>query len=268
MGRSVSRSIDLSFPGIFFNTDVLDVDKARHVARYISEVEELPRFLYLLLPNDHTNGLGASALTPESMIADNDEATGIVVDAISRSRFWSSTAVFITEDDTQIGSDHVDYHRTLLVIASPWARRGHTSSVHTSFPSLFRTFELILGLPPMNRYDAHATPLWDSFQNTPDMTPYTSLPRRVPSMRNPGRAREARAARRMDFRGPDRNPGLGEALWRARFPNRPYAPHGPLSELLEESREERDAHEAAMRAFLREARRDPEIRFDPRALRR
>jgi DNA-binding beta-propeller fold protein YncE len=268
MGRSVSRSIDLGFPGIFYNTDVLDVDKARHIARYIAEIDELPRFLYILLPNDHTNGLGPGRLTPESMVADNDEATGILVDALSHSRFWPSTAVFITQDDTQIGGDHVDYHRTVLVVASPWARPGHTSSVHTSFPSLFRTFELILGVPPMNRYDAHATPLWDSFGTTPDFTPFTALPRRVPTARNPSQLAEPLRARRMDFRGPDRNPELGETLWRARFPGRPYAPHGPLSEQLEESREERDAHEAALRAFLREARRHPELGVDPRALRR
>lgn len=146
------------------------------------------------------------------MISDNDYATGLVVEGLSHSPWWEHTAIFIVEDDTQIGSDHVDYHRSPLVIASPWARHGQVSSVHTSYTSLFRTFELILNLPPMHREDALATPLWDSFTGTPDLTPYTAVPRRIPDAVNPGFGFFAELAATMDFSGPDRAELLGAAV--------------------------------------------------------
>jgi YVTN family beta-propeller protein len=211
----VSSHIDSRFPGLFFNTSVHDEEKARYVADRMAR-RGLPPFTYLLLPNDHSNGLAPGELTPESMIADNDLGTGIVVDAITRLPEWEHTAIFIVQDDTQAGSDHVDYHRSILVVISPWARRGHTSHVHTSFPSLFRTFELILGIPPMHRIDATATPLWDAFGSTMDLAPYAEIPRRVPETRNPGSGRMADLSRRLAevgaFSRPDRNPFLGAML--------------------------------------------------------
>lgn len=212
-GDSVINHTDLDFPGVFYNTDVPDEEKALYVASQIRDRGILAPFTFLLLPNDHTNGTSPGALTPESMIADNDYATGLVVEAISQSPFWSRTAIFIVEDDPQIGGDHVDYHRSICVVASPWAKRGYVSSVHTSFPSLFRTFELILGLPPMNRYDALATPLWDAFTDTPDFTPYLALPRNIPDSYNTSASPGAAYSMRMDFSGPDRNPELGDVLW-------------------------------------------------------
>jgi len=223
MGQLVSRHIDTLFPGTFFNTDVADERKALYVASQIVDRGVFPPFVYVLLPNDHTNGLRGTELTPESLISDNDYGTGILVDAISHSRFWDNTAIFITEDDTQIGADHVDYHRNVLVVASPWARHAATTSVHTSFPSLFRTFEHILGLPPMNRLDARATPLYDAFTDTPDFAPYDARERMVPDIHNDGsvptpRSSGWRPPHRNDFGlcGPDRMPGLGRALWEAR----------------------------------------------------
>jgi len=141
------------------------------------------------------------------------------------SKYWASTAIFIVEDDPQSGGDHVDYHRSICVIASPWVRRAHTSSVHTSFPSLFRTFEKILGIPPMNRYDALATPFWDAFTRDADPTPFTVLPRNIPDIKNTRRRTflsELSAV--MDFSGLDRNPDLGDLLfWHVTGKPRPGA---------------------------------------------
>ncbi len=211
-GDSVMNHTDIDFPGSFFNLDVKDEEKALYVADQIQKGILAP-FTFLLLPNDHTKGTSSGAYTPASMISDNDYGTGIVVDALSHSEFWDSTAVFIVQDDPQSTADHIDYHRSICLVVSPWAKHGHVSSVHTSFPSLFRTFELILGLPPMNRYDALATPFWDAFTNVPDFTPFTALPRNIPDELNEVGAPGQAYSDRMDFRGPDRNPELPVILW-------------------------------------------------------
>ena len=217
-GQAVSTFSDANFPGgSFSNYDVHDEDKARYVAQKLVDEESFPAFVYVLFPNDHTRGYSTGALSPEAMISDNDYATGFLVDRISHSKFWASTAIFVVEDDPQIGADHVDYHRSIHVIASPWAKRSHVSSVHTSFPSLFRTFEKIFGIGPMNRYDALATPFWDSFRTTPDPAPFDALPRQVPDVKNPSPTRLSELSDAMDWSGPDRNPDLGDLLVWGRF---------------------------------------------------
>ncbi|MBI5480869.1 MAG: bifunctional YncE family protein/alkaline phosphatase family protein [Deltaproteobacteria bacterium] len=215
-GDAVLDHTDLAFPGTFFNTDVKDQEKAEHVAAELVDKGKFPQFVFLLLPNDHTSGTHPGTPTPEAMIADNDYATGLIVDRISKSKYWASTAIFIVEDDPQIGADHVDYHRSICIVASSWAKRGYVSSVHTSYPSLFRTFELILGIPPMNRYDALATPFFDAFASTRDDTPYDVRPNLVGDQLNPADAPGAWYSMQMDFSGPDRNPDLGALLWWAR----------------------------------------------------
>ncbi len=214
--QSVYTHIDVGFPGIFFNTSIPDERKARYVIDRLITQSRLPKFTYVLFPNDHTNGRSAGALTPESMVADNDYATGLLVEAISRSPYWASTAIFILEDDTQSGADHVDYHRGILVIASPWARRGYTSHLHASFPAVLRTIEHMIGVPPINRYDANAPLLYDAFTSEPLMAPVPSLPRRTPNRFNPRIGRYAQLSRGMDFSGPDRNDNLGAMLWASR----------------------------------------------------
>lgn len=233
-GVSVLDHTDLSFPGLFFNLSVKDEEKAKYVIDRLVTQEDFPQFVYLLLPNDHTQGSDAGAPTPESMISDNDYATGLVVEAISHSKFWKETAIFIVEDDPQSGADHVDYHRSILVVASPWAKSGHVSHVQASYPSLFRSFELMLGLPPMNRYDAMATPLYDAFTMKPNMAPYTALERTVPDAYNTKSSTGARWSAMMDFDGPDRAPDLGDLLW---WMKRGAPPAGSrLAEELEEGR--------------------------------
>lgn len=144
--------------------------------RYASGKEPLPKFIYIWLPNDHTgvprpdDGYRYHA----SYVADNDLALGKLVELFSHSPFWKDTAIFVTEDDAQDGRDHVDAHRSLLMVISPYARRG-VSHVHTSMASILKTFFLNFGMPPLNQYDAAATDLSDMFTDQPDFTPYTAL---------------------------------------------------------------------------------------------
>ena len=130
---------------------------------------------YMILPNDHTNGTTTGDFTPQAMIADNDLALGQIIDAISHSSIWSQSAIFVEEDDSQDGADHVDAHRSPALIISPWARHG--AVVHTRLDqySMLRTIELIAGIDPLSLNDALATPMYDAFVSrgaTPDTTAY------------------------------------------------------------------------------------------------
>jgi hypothetical protein len=114
------------------------------------------------------------------MMAENDLVLGQMIETISHSPFWPQTAVFVVEDDAQNGPDHVDCHRTVALVASPYLRRGFVDKSMYSTSSMLRTMELILGLPPLTQYDAAAPPMWAAFQAKPDLQPYTALPAEVP----------------------------------------------------------------------------------------
>jgi hypothetical protein len=165
-----------------FNTNISDQYRFQHFKqewdeRYESGKEPLPQFMFIWLPNDHTADPRPAEGYPyrASYVADNDFALGRLVELVSHSRYWKNTAIFVTEDDAQSGTDHVDAHRSLLLVISPYARRG-VSHQHTSMASILKTFDLILGLPYLNQYDAAATDLADSFAAKPDFSPYTALP--------------------------------------------------------------------------------------------
>ncbi len=128
---------------------------------------------------DHTAGSSPGFPVPESEVADNDLATGRIVDMISHSRYWKDTAVFIVEDDTQNGVDHVDGHRNIALIASPYAKPGVVGTYYSQL-NMVRTIEQILGLPPMNQLDLAAVSMTDAFRNTPNLAPYDVRPNRIP----------------------------------------------------------------------------------------
>jgi hypothetical protein len=113
-------------------------------------------------------------------VADNDLALGRIVEAVTRSRFWPETIIFVIEDDPQAGVDHVDGHRTVGFVISPYNRRGIVDSHFYAQTSIVRTIELILGLPPMNQFDLGAAPITTCFQETPDLRPYSAQPNRIP----------------------------------------------------------------------------------------
>src|SRR6185437_7830122 len=133
----------------------------------------------LKLPNDHTSGTTPGKWTVNAYLGDNDLALGRVVEGLSRSRFWKEMAIFVVEDDAQNGSDHVDAHRTVAMAISPYIKRHSVDSTLYSTSSMLRTMELILGLEPMSQFDASARPMYASFTDRLDNTPFTHRPARV-----------------------------------------------------------------------------------------
>ncbi|MEY2881713.1 MAG: hypothetical protein RLZZ15_4093, partial [Verrucomicrobiota bacterium] len=179
--------------------------------RFIAELRRferegaMPRLQVVQLPNDHTVGTKTDALTPTAMVADNDLALGRIVEAVSRSKFWADTAIFVLEDDAQNGPDHVDAHRMPALAISPWTKRKSIDSSLYSTTSMLRTMELILGLQPMSQFDAAALPMWASFGDTADLTGFTARPVQVDTeQRNTKLSWGARESQKMDFTGPDK----------------------------------------------------------------
>jgi hypothetical protein len=152
------------------------------------------------------------------MVASNDIGVGKIVAAASRSKFWNEMAIFIIEDDAQNGPDHVDAHRTVGLVLSPYVKRGVVDSTPYTTTSMLRTMELILGLPPLTQYDGGATPMFNCFMKTPQSTPYQLLQPRVDLMaRNGQNAPGAAASAAMDFDEYDEAPEdeLNRILWAA-----------------------------------------------------
>ncbi len=188
------RNTSQEYPG--YNTNIPDQFRANAFIgeverRYILGNEKFPKFVYIHLPNDHMarprpeDGYPFAA----SYVADNDYALGRIVEFLSKSPWWKQMAIFITEDDAQGGVDHVDSHRTLFLMASPYAKKNYVSKVNASFPALLKTTFQLLKLPPLNLFDATASDLSDCFTTTPDFTPYTVKPIR-PELFDPAKARD------------------------------------------------------------------------------
>ncbi len=159
-----------------------DVYRARLFIDELKEFEKkgtFPNLVYLTLPCDHTEGTTPGFPTPRAMVADNDLALGQLVDAVTRSKFWKDTCIFVVEDDPQAGFDHVDAHRTVALVISPYTRRKFVDSTNYNQTGMVKTIELILGLPPMNQLDLSATPMRACFQDKPDLTAYRCLPTRI-----------------------------------------------------------------------------------------
>ena len=145
--------------------------------KWIGEGKVMPQMMTVIIPNDHGAGERPEAGYPfrESYMVDNDLAIGRVVEFLSHTQYWKDMAIIITEDDAQNGVDHIDAHRSVLMVISPYSKKNYVSKVHYSFGSLFKTYWNILGLPYLNQYDAGATDLSDMFTGVPDLTPYTAL---------------------------------------------------------------------------------------------
>jgi hypothetical protein len=183
----------------------------------------LPNFVLILLYDDHTEGTSPGFPTPRAAVADNDLALGRIVEAISKSRYWSESAIFVTEDDSQGGLDHVDGHRTVGLAISPYVRHGIVESNFYTIVNMYRTIEQILGLPPRNQFDLAAEPMFTTFTSKPDLTPYAAIPNRIPlNQMNPtlaglnGLQRElAEFSMAMDSSEPDSAPAdtLNRAIW-------------------------------------------------------
>jgi hypothetical protein len=212
--------------------DLKITDQARTEA-WLKEFREfeangqLPALSIIRLPGDHTAAVSPGQRTPRAYVADNDLALGRIVEAVSHSRYWNESAIFVLEDDAQNGPDHVDAHRTVALAVSPFSRRGAVDSTLYTTSGMLRTLELILGLPPMSQYDAAATPMYNAFQPTPVATPFTHLANRVPlDEKNDWNAPGAAESMRMNLAEADLAPEreLNEILWRATKGSAPIPP--------------------------------------------
>ncbi len=230
VGSSGSVPLDPHYPGLIINYNVKDLLKAQYLSDQWQARCNMKTFSYVVLPDDHTNGRLPGAPTPRSMIADNDDGLGTIVDAVSHSTFWPSTVIFVIEDDPQDGGDHVDNHRSPLLVISPWAKRGYPTHVHYDESSIYRTVQLILGLDaPLNQAWAEAAPLYDAFTSTPDYTPYDHIARTWPDETNPNDGSAlAEQSKSYDWSHVDNQPGLSRLLWQwlhgTRAPWRPQTP--------------------------------------------
>ena len=211
--------VDMNYRG--FDLEYSDLERAKEFIREWTEFSakgQAPQMTILRMGNDHTQGTKAGTLTPFSYVAQNDYAIGMVVDAVSHSKFWQSTALFIIEDDAQNGPDHVDSHRAPAWVISPYTQRGAVDSSMYNQASMLRTMELITGLRPMTQFDAAAPPMFASFKPQPDATPYTAeKPRISLTDRNPAKGALAAASAKMDFDEADDidDNALNTILWRA-----------------------------------------------------
>ncbi len=176
----------------------------------------LPTMEFLRLGNDHTYGTTPGDPTPAAMVADNDLAVGRVVDAVSHSKYWKDTAIFITEDDAQNGPDHVDAHRTTALVISPYTQHSTVDSTQYSTVSMMRTMELLAGIGPLSQYDAAATPMTASFSNKANMTPFSAMtPKQSLTAKNTNASPMAAQSAGMNFTGADLAPEqeLNQAIW-------------------------------------------------------
>lgn len=203
-----------------FDLAVQDVDRFTEWKREFDAYERtrtLPQLEIVRFPRDHTAGTKEGEVTPQGMVADNDLAVGKLVDAVSHSADWASTAIFVIEDDAQNGPDHVDEQRAPFLLVSPYAAGGVQHAMYTQ-ASVLRTIEVLLGLAPMSPYDAGATPLDAAFRSTPDLRPFTALAAQTDTKAKNGKAAYGSAlSARMVFSEADQvdDATLNTVLWHA-----------------------------------------------------
>jgi YVTN family beta-propeller protein len=228
---SLDRVLVREYPG--WTQEIPDVVKADVFLAHVREWEaagKMPNLVMVILPSDHTQGTSPDWCTPKACVADNDLALGLMVQGLSHSAFWKKMAILIVEDDAQNGVDHIDGHRTVALVASPYAKRGALDQTFYAQPSMVKTIELMLGLPALSIFDLVATDMRASFigpDESPDFTPFDALipaqslyevNQRVGSITGPHaeeRRRAALASARMKFNAPDAAPSdrLNRILW-------------------------------------------------------
>ena len=215
------------FPG--WNMGIPDVVRADAFIRDFTKLDEagkVPNLLIVHIPNDHTNGTSEGMPTPRSYLADNDLALGRIVETITHSRIWSKTAIFVTEDDPQNGFDHIDGHRSICLVISPYSKRGETVSTFYNQASVIHTIQRIFGITAQNQLSAAANVLSDCFTTKADLTPYKALDATTPlcelnvkkaEITNDEQRRFAEASEAMPLEKPDLidDDTLNRILWAA-----------------------------------------------------
>ncbi len=215
--RGLGPDVSPTYPS--FNLKISDQTRAD---AWIAELDgfvrvgAMPSLEVMHLANDHFAAARVGYHTPRAFMADNDLALGRIVDALSRSPFWKETVVFVLEDDAQDGPDHIDSHRSVLLVVSPYNRPG-TYHRFVNTVDVVAAIEDILHLGRLSKYDYFSRPLTDVFSSTPDLTPYKAVAAQVDlnEMNAPG-SESARLSSRLDFSAPDRaNEAVSNAiLWR------------------------------------------------------
>lgn len=238
-----------------WDMSVPDQYRADFIIRELKEFEakgEYPNLTIICLPNDHGSGTTRGCPTPASCMADNDLAFGRIVEALSHSRFWKEMAIFAIEDDPQAGWDHVSGYRTTAYSVSPYTKRGQTISTQYNTTSLIRTMEQILGLPPMNQFDASATPMFDCFTDEANLTPFDAVPTNIPldqmnpdpqAILDPILRSDALVSATLNFLEVDKAPEdtLNRILWRAMKGSQEPYPEWAITSAVDLDDEEEEA---------------------------
>ncbi|MDP9055387.1 MAG: bifunctional YncE family protein/alkaline phosphatase family protein [Acidobacteriota bacterium] len=204
-----------------FDLDYSDVDRAQELVMELQKFEKsgtMPGLMIVRMGNDHTSGTTPGKIAPLSAVADNDQGVGMLVEAVSKSRFWNETAIFVIEDDAQNGPDHVDSHRAPAWVISPWVKKGAVNSTMYNQASVLRTMEIILGMRPMTTYDAGARPMFSVFNTAANNEPYALEKPRTPlDRRNPAKSPTAARSLKMNFKDADNvdEDELNRILWAA-----------------------------------------------------
>jgi phospholipase C len=204
-----------------YDLSYTDVDRAEEFVMELQEFEKagkMPGLLIVRMGNDHTSGTTPGKIAPKSAVADNDQGVGMLVEAVSKSKFWNETAIFAIEDDAQNGPDHVDSHRAPAWVVSPWVKKGTVNSTMFTQASVLRTMELILGLRPMTTYDAGARPMFSVFNNAPAAGGYVLEKAQTPlDTKNPAKSPTAARSLKLNFKDADDvdEDELNRILWAA-----------------------------------------------------
>ncbi len=204
--------------GIGTVTDRKRVEEWEREFKEFEQNDSLPQLTVMHLPNDHTTGTAPGRLTPRAMVADNDMALGRLVEVVSHSRFWPHTAIFVLEDDAQDGPDHVDAHRSPLLVISPYVRRRAIEHAHFSTTSVLKSIEQILGLSSLTYFDDRAPSLLVEFDPKPEFDTYSAVQPSVPMDEvNSHDAPGAKESERWDFSRPDLAPEqeLTRVIWKS-----------------------------------------------------
>jgi len=193
--------VDPTFAG--FDMKIMDqtrVDSWMREFRDYVRRGDLPALEIMRLPDDHTAATRPGARTPYAMVADNDFALARMVEAVSRSRYWKDTIIFVTEDDAQAGPDHVSDQRAEALVVGGWIKRGYVDHTHYTMAGMIHTIEMLLNLRPMSQFDAGATPMFADFATAPDLRSWTaSKPLVNLNSVNPAAGPDAQASMRLDL---------------------------------------------------------------------
>ncbi|MBN2615711.1 MAG: bifunctional YncE family protein/alkaline phosphatase family protein [Bacteroidales bacterium] len=210
---------DRRFPG--FSLNISDLKRYQiwaHDFDSLVAVHQVPDLTIMRLPNDHTMGTRPGALTPLAYVAQNDDALGKLVEHISHSKIWKESIIFVLEDDAQNGPDHVDAHRSVLLVIGPYVKRHFVDHTLYTTSGVLKTMELILGLPPMTQYDLSASPIVHSITDTANDTPFVALKPEINRFEtNKKDAYGARLSEKLNFAREDAIPDgeFNKIIWKA-----------------------------------------------------